>query len=182
MVIGQPCFHVRLLRFGRNVWMAALMNSRHVWRQSINFDLASRCSLSHTSLVGLATTASIASPSRSWLLSGQQQVVSGEVGEASRPVSLVSTFSALWPAPKAGHLGWGEPGHHRLHQVRPFFSSLVGGAVTPVTPEWGRVQISPVTPVMVVPEYAMPALDHIVHWKEYCIAQYWNVMMGLFGK
>ena len=84
----------------------------------------SRCSLSHTSLVGLATTASIASPSRSWLLSGQQQVVSGEVGEASRPVSLVSTFSALWPAPKAGHLGWGEPGHHRLHQVRPFFSSV----------------------------------------------------------
>ena len=124
VVIGQPCFHVRRLRFGRNVWMAAMMNSRHVWRQSINFDMASRCSLSHTSLVGLATTASIASPSRSWLLSGQQQVVSGEVGEASRPVSLVSTFSALWPAPKAGHLGWGEPGHHRLHQVRPFFSSV----------------------------------------------------------
>ena len=124
VVIGQPCFHVRLLRFGRKVWMAAPMNSRHVWRQSINFDMASRCSLSHTSLVGLARAASIASPSRSWLLSGQQQVVSGEVGEASRPVSLVSTFSALWPAPKAGHLGWGEPGHHRLHQVRPFFSSV----------------------------------------------------------
>ena len=77
-------------------------------------------------------------------------------------------------------------GRARTPQAPPgetiFFFSLVGGAVTPVTPEWGRVQISPVTPVMVVSEYAMPALDHIVHRIEYCVAQCWNVMMGLFGK
>ena len=84
----------------------------------------------------------------------------------------------------AGTLSWTLGlGRARTPQAPPgetiFFFSLVG-AVTPVTPEWGRVQISPVTPVMVVPEYAMPALDHIVHWKEYCIAQCWNVMMGLF--
>ena len=69
--------------------------------------------------------------------------------QAGQQPALVSTFSALWPPallPKAGHLGRGEPAHHRL-QVRDhfLFSFSVNHQCSAVRPVSTRSEISSVT-------------------------------------